>query len=98
MITMRNNAFVERAIQSEHERAEACYERVTSAEAHYAEKAPYYLTPEEEQAFRDSIIASIRAVDKAEEERKRLALKKERGDRFLAICAGLGIETVEGDE
>ena len=86
------------ARREEHDRAERCYEQNVSAEAHYAEKAPYYLTPEEEQAFRDSVIASIREVDKAEQERKRLALKKERGDRFLAICAGLGIETVEGDE
>ena len=87
-----------KARQEEHERAERCYEQNVSAEAHYAEKAPYYLTPEEEQAFRDSVIASIRAVDKAEEERKRLARKKANGDRFLAICAGLGIETVQGDE
>jgi len=78
------------ARREEQERAEACYERVMSAEAHEAVSLPYH--------YEAITFDAPAPVDKAEEERKRLAVKKANGDRFLAICAGLGIETVQGDE
>ena len=90
MITMRNNAFVERAQQEEHARAESCYERVMSAEAHEAVSLPYH--------YEAVTFDAPAPVDKAEQERVSQAKKKANGDRFLAICAGLGIETVQGDE
>jgi hypothetical protein len=90
MITMRDNAFIEKARQAEHERAEACYERVMSAEAHEAVSLPYH--------YEAITFDAPAPVDKAEQERVSLARKKANGDRFLAICAGLGIETVQGDE
>jgi hypothetical protein len=78
------------ARREEHDRAEACYERVVSAESRKAVRLPYH--------YENIVFDAPKPVNEAEQERKRLALKKERGDRFLAICAGLGIETVEGDE
>jgi hypothetical protein len=84
------NAFLQKRTQEEHERAEACYERVISAESRQAVSLPYH--------FENITFDAPAPVDKAEEERKRLARKKANGDRFRAICKDFGIELLPEEE
>jgi hypothetical protein len=85
-----------KARQEEHERAEACYERVMSAEAHEAVSLPYSF---------ETVPMNYRAPtprlsdeQKEEQRRKSLAIKKANGDLFRSICKDLGIELLSDEE